>query len=96
MRQVQQGTAAEIFHHVKVSAVGQFNKIFQLRAFGKTDDFVVTAVISENHAGVFVDGLLVICNARFVGGANFLQDGAGNSDDIRHAKPTADFDELAA
>ena len=50
----------------------------------------------ENECGLFPDRARVICECRFVGGADFAQFRAARFQDFADAKAAADLDQLAA
>src|SRR5260370_2672839 len=50
----------------------------------------------ENQRGLFPDRARVICECRFVGGADFAQFRAARFQDFADAKASADLDQLAA
>ena len=88
--------AAEVFDERQTLLFGQRGDFLRGRRLHKTSHEEIAAMHLQNHGGLPADGLGVITQRRFVGGADFAQRRAAGFEDFRDAKPSADLHQFAA
>ena len=93
---INQGAAAQVHHHRQVGSVGQGGHLGIGHAVGKALDGVVAGMHLHQQGGVLADGPFVVVGVGAVGGAHLDQAAAGLGHDVRDAKRTANFHQLAA
>ena len=93
---INQGAAAQVHHHRQAGSVGQGGHIGIGHAGGKALNGVVAGVDLHQQGGVLADGPRVVVGVGAVGGAHLDQAAAGLGHDVRDAKRTANFHQLAA
>ena len=74
----------------------QGDEVGERHRLGEAGDAIVAGVDLHQSCGVRADGFFEVAEARDVGGADLLQDGAADGHDVGDAEAAADFDELAA
>ena len=93
---IGEAARAEVFEEGDFGFVAKGNEFGERGAGGETGDAKVGGMDAEQETGVFIDGALVVGDARAVGGAHFAEDGAALVHDVGNTEAIADFDEFAA
>lgn len=94
--EVEEGAGAEVVHDEDVMFVSEGDEFGDGNFGGEADDAEVGGVDTEDESSVFGDGVFIVAEVDFIGGADFDEFGAGFFEDVGDAEAAADFDELTA